>query len=62
MTLEQRIEALEQTVKALVGGELAVENGRVFINGAMIQRAHIKAARIEAAEVVNAKISGELTP
>lgn len=37
MTLEQRVEALEKTVKVLAGRDFAVDGGRVFINEAFIQ-------------------------
>ncbi|MDH2121883.1 hypothetical protein N5J75_01495 [Pantoea brenneri] len=32
MTLEQRVEALEQAVKALSNKEFTIENGHVFIS------------------------------
>lgn len=49
MTLEQRIEALEQAVKVLVGGEFTVENGQVFIQKAFIEGGKITAANLNAA-------------
>ncbi|WP_158086848.1 phage tail tip fiber protein [Pantoea septica] len=50
MNLEQRVEALEIAVKALVRGDFTVENGQVFINEALIRGDAIKAAAIHAAE------------
>jgi hypothetical protein len=49
MTLEQRIKALEQAVKVLVGGEFTVANGQLFIQKAFIQDGAIKAADVETA-------------
>ncbi|HIC8466159.1 TPA: hypothetical protein ACXLPC_004571 [Salmonella enterica] len=49
MTLEQRVEALEKTVKVLAGRDFAVDEGRVFINEAFIQEVATKAARKQAA-------------
>lgn len=42
MTLEQRVEALEKTVKVLAGRDFAVDGGRVFINEAFIQEGATK--------------------
>ena len=61
MTLEQRIEALEQAVKLLVGGSFAVDNGQVFISEALIGNGVIKAAGIKAAEVANYDASIKLS-
>ncbi|EBS1756931.1 hypothetical protein ABL26_003423 [Salmonella enterica subsp. enterica serovar Oranienburg] len=49
MTLEQRVEALEKTVKVLAGRDFAVDEGRVFINEAFIQEGATKAAQNQAA-------------
>lgn len=50
MTLEQRIEALEQAVKVLVCGEFTVENGQVFIQKTFNQDGLVTAANTNAAE------------
>ncbi|HIC1917596.1 hypothetical protein OA787_22625 [Citrobacter freundii] len=50
MTLEQRVKALEKTVKALAGRDFTVEDGRVFINEAFIQEGVTKAAQKQAAK------------
>lgn len=50
MNLEQRVEALEQAVRVLVGGELAIDNGQVFIKKAFIQGAEVKAVDFATAE------------
>lgn len=65
MTLEQRVEILEKTVKLLTLG-IAVNDGKVFINEAFIQDGAINAAQYRAAdedliqEITNEVVSSEL--
>lgn len=49
MNLEQRVEALEQAVKGLTGGESTIENGQAAIQQSFMQGAEITAANIKAA-------------
>lgn len=49
MNLEQRVEALELAVKALMGGEFSITGGQLFINDALTHDSSIKAASVKAA-------------
>lgn len=46
MTLEQRVEALENQMALLRNGHFALKDGEVFINDAMIEGGEIKTAQI----------------
>lgn len=50
MTLEQRVEALEKQIAALSNERLAVKDGEVYINDALIKDGKINAAQIQTAE------------
>lgn len=60
MNSEQRVEALEQVVKALAGGNLTVENGQIYINDAVMNDDSIKAANIKAAGFKSHDVSMQL--
>ncbi|WNJ77739.1 hypothetical protein RJE46_13965 [Cedecea neteri] len=52
MTLEERVEALEKQTAAQGNGRLAVKDGEVYINDALIKDGEINAAQIQAAAFV----------
>lgn len=60
MNLEQRIEVLEQAVKALAGNNLTVENGQIYINDAFLKKGSIKEAIVKATnEVADRNINSD---